>query len=164
MKHASVRLSLSTIAFVLICVALATEALGGSPGDRPNRALPDGSLLTAAPYAQFGVSDDLTLTVSQGVVRVAGGKLSETTPVVIGTPSSTLTLRGGTAIVSVTPTSTVAILESGSGSEMKVVANGQTQSVHQPGWQVTTHAGEAPGAPALTPSGSLSTEIAQLPD
>jgi hypothetical protein len=164
MKRASVGIALSTIAFALALAALATDAFGASPGDRLHLVLPDGSLLTSTPGAQFGLADDQTLTVNQGVVRVTGGKLSETTPVVIGTPASTLTLRGGVAIVSVTPTSTVAILESGAGGEMKVVANGQTQSVSRPGWQVTTQAGMAPGMPVQTPSGSLSTEIAQLPD
>ena len=164
MKHASVGIALSTIAFALVFAALATDALGGACDGRLHRALPDGSSLTAGADAQFGLSDDLTLNVNRGVVRVAGGKLSETTPVVIGTPSSTLTLRGGVAIVSVTPTSTIAILESGFGSEMKVVANGQTQSVSRPGWQITTHAGKPPGAPVQTPSGSLSMEIAQLPE
>lgn len=164
MKHASIGIALTTFAFGLILAAMATDAFGDPPGDRPPLVLPDGSALTSALGARFSVSDDQTLTVNQGVVRVAGGKLSEVVPVVIGTPSSTLTLRGGAVIVSVTRTSTVAILESGAGSEMKVVANGQTQSVSRPGWQVTTQAGAAPGAPVQTPLGSLSTEIAQLPD
>lgn len=127
MKHASVGIALSTLAFALALAVLAADALGDprvgvtsattGANDRAHLLFLDRSSLTVGPRARLTVdrfvydpstrSGALAVTVGQGVLRF----------VVFG-------------------------------SEMKVVANGRTQVVSRPGWQVTTHAGKAPGRPS----------------
>jgi hypothetical protein len=130
----------------------------------------DGGSLTAGPQTQLSVDQwtydrasgmgDLIINVPQGSIRYVGGEIGRSNPIVIGTPAATLTLRGGAAIVSVTPSSTIAIL-TGPG-DMKVVADGRTEAVSRIGWQVTTLTGAAPGVPVPTPPGALLPEIARL--
>lgn len=109
--------------------------------------------------ARSGIGD-VIVNIRQGVLRFTGGTTSMTMPAVIATPSSTLTLRDGTAVAHVTPASTIAILAEG--TEMKVVANGRTEIVSQPGWQSTTFAGAAPGAAVPAPAGTMRTDVARL--
>jgi ferric-dicitrate binding protein FerR (iron transport regulator) len=145
------------------------DVIATGPDEAAHVVLSDGSSLTLGPRAEVAIdrfvydpatgAGDLILNVRHGLVRFVGGRITATTPAVIGTPASTLTLRGG-AVVSVTPASTLAIFVGG--IEMKVVANGETRVVSQPGWQATTLAGEAPGAAVPTPQGSLAVEIARL--
>jgi ferric-dicitrate binding protein FerR (iron transport regulator) len=140
------------------------QEIATGSGDRAHIVFPDGSALTLGPLSQLVVDrlspDDVIVNLRQGSARFVTSATSKSLPSVIATPSSTLTVRDGTAIVSVTARSTLAILVEG--VEMKVVANGRTEIVSQPGWQATTLAGAVPGAPVPTPGGIDATELAQL--
>jgi hypothetical protein len=146
------------------------EEIATGPRERAHLVFPDGGTLTLGPGSQLVLdrlmydpqsgSGDLIVNLRHGVARFVGGTSSRSLPSVIATPSSTLTVRDGTAIVSVNPGSTLAILVEG--LEMKVVAKGRTEIVSKPGWQATTLAGAAPGAPVPPPGGTMAVETAQL--
>ena len=145
-------------------------AIATGPRERAQLVFPDGGSLTLGPLSELALdrlvydtqngSGDLIVNLRHGLLRFVGGTTSGTMPSVIATPASTLTVRDGTAIVSVTPASTIAILVEG--AEMKVVANGRTEILSRAGWQATTLAGAAPSAPVPTPRGAIAAEIARL--
>ncbi len=148
----------------------ANELVTTGTADRAHLLFLDGSSLTVGPSARLTIDrfvydpnrkvGDLAVSSSQGVLRFVGGKISKTTPVVITTPSATLTIRGGIMLVNVEPTRTTATFMFG--VEMTVSAGGQVQRVTRPGWQVVVSSGQVPSAPTRVAPGSLSPEFAKL--
>lgn len=148
----------------------ANELVTTGPADRAHLVFIDGSSLTVGPQARLTIDrfiydadakkGALDVTATQGVLRFVGGKISKTTPVTIRTPSSNLTIRGGIMLVTIEPTRTVATFLFG--KDMTVTANGQTQLVTRPGWQVVTTAGGPPAPPVQAPPATLQIEMKQL--
>jgi hypothetical protein len=148
----------------------ANELITTGATDRAHLLFLDGSSLTVGPRARLTIdrfvydpgrkTGELAASATQGVFRFVGGKISKTTPVVIRTPSASLTIRGGIMLVSVEPTRTVATFMFG--VEMTVTANGQTQVVSRPGWQVAVASGQAPSRAQAVPPGGLAPEFKQL--
>ena len=148
----------------------ANEAITTGANDRAHLLFLDGSSLTVGPLARLVIdrfvydpgtkTGDLAITVSEGVMRFVGGKISKTRPVTVVTPSASLTIRGGIMLVDAQPARTIATFMFG--IEMTVVAHGGKQVVTRPGWQVTTFAGAAPERAIKTVPGSLSPEFAKL--
>lgn len=148
----------------------ANEAVRTGPADRAHLVFLDGSSLTVGPQAHVtidrfiydpnGKTAELAIQATQGVLRFVGGKISKLAPVTITTPSASITIRGGIALVAVEPTRTVATFVFG--VEMTVMSGGLTRTVNKPGWQVVTLAGQAPGPVVQAPPGSLSGELGQL--
>jgi hypothetical protein len=148
----------------------ANEAVRTGANDRAHMVFLDGSSLTVGPQARITIdrfvydpnskTGDLAISASQGVLRFVGGKISKTTPVTVTTPTATLTIRGGIMLVSVTPTATVATFLFG--VQMTVTAQGQTQVVTRPGWQVVTQSGQVPSQAVQAPAGSMTGDLGQL--
>ena len=138
--------------------------------DRCHLLFLDGTALTVGPQARltldkFVYDKDrrlgaLSLSAAQGTFRLVGGKISKTVPIIVTTPSSTLTIRGGIMMFEVRPTMTTATFLFG--YEMTVTSLGQTRSVTTPGWQVTSLAGHFPSAPIATPRGGLAGDLGKL--
>src|SRR5258708_29326604 len=103
---------------------------------------------------------ELAVNATKGIFRVIGGRISKTAEITVSTPSSTIGIRGGIMIVGVEATQTTSIFVYG--NSMTVTANGATQTVTQPGLQVTTIAGSPPGAPTIVVQGSLSAALGNL--
>ncbi len=148
----------------------ANELITTGAADRAHLVFLDGTALTVGPSAQLTIDrfvydadkklGELAVNATRGVFRVVGGRISKTTPIVVRTPSSTLTIRGSIMVFKVEAGSTgSAFLH---GIEMTVTAQGKTQSVKAPGWQVVTVAGRPPGSPAQVPPGGLIFEMSQL--
>src|SRR6185503_16646051 len=97
---------------------------------------------------------------SRGVLRLVGGRISKSKPIVIVTPSSTIGIRGGITIVTVTESQTAADFVFG--SSMTVTSGGRTQTATRAGSQVVTSLGGVPSAPALLKQGSLGAAFNQL--
>jgi hypothetical protein len=138
--------------------------------DRAHLLFLDGTALTISSEAQVTLdrfvydSDrklgELAVTATKGVFRLVGGKISKKVPIVVTTPSSTITIRGGIAMFSVEPTRTTATFVFG--YEMTMTSQGRTQSVTAPGFQVSALLGQMPG-PALRADGrSLAENIKRL--
>ncbi len=148
----------------------ANEAITTGIDDRAHLLFLDGSSITVGPQARLTIDKfvydpnlkkgELAVNAAQGVLRFVGGRISKTQPVIVTTPSATLTIRGGIMLIDSQPTKTVATFVFG--VEMTVVAHGQKQTVVRPGWQVTVFNGAAPTAPVQATPGSLSPEFAKL--
>jgi hypothetical protein len=94
------------------------------------------------------------------VFRLVGGKISKTNAIAITTPSSTIGIRGGITIFSVTQNQTTADFVFG--NSMTVTAGGKTETATRAGSQVITNAGGVPGVPTLLKPGSLSAALSNL--
>jgi hypothetical protein len=102
----------------------------------------------------------LALSAGAGVLRLVGGKISKSQAITITTPSSNIGVRGGIALIDVQSTQTRASFLFG--RDMTVSAQGQTQTVTRPGYQVIVNAGTAPAAPVPLPPAALAASIGQL--
>ena len=148
----------------------ANELITTGLNDRAHLVFLDGTALTVGPQARLSIDrfvydannrlGELAINATQGVFRLVGGKISKTRPIVVSTPSSTLTIRGGIMMFAVTPHSTVATFVFG--WEMTAAAAGRQQSVKAPGWQIVTQAGQAPAAPRQLAPGELGALMAAL--
>lgn len=148
----------------------AGEVVTTGATDRAHLLFLDGTALTISNQAQVTLdrfvydSDqklgDLAITATKGVFRLVGGRISKKTPIVVVTPSATLTIRGGIAMFSVEPTKTTATFMFG--YEMTMTSQGRTQSVTVPGFQVSTLRGQAPGPAMRPPPGSLAVNMSRL--
>ena len=111
----------------------ANEAITTGPNDRAHLVFLDGTSLTVGPNAQLTIdkfvydpntrTGELAVNASKGVLRLVGGKISKTNDIVITTPSSTIGVRGGMALLVVGPNSTVSTFMFG--KHLRVAAQGQ---------------------------------------
>ena len=96
----------------------------------------DGSALTIGPSSEVTIdkfvfdpgsgSGTLVMSAAKGVFRLVGGKISKGTPVEFKTPSATIGVRGGIAVVTVAPGRPL-MAQFLYGHEMTVSAGGQAQ-------------------------------------
>ncbi len=148
----------------------ADEVITTGANDRAHLVFLDGTALTVGPEARMVIdrfvydpsttSGELSITVSKGVLRLVGGKISKTRPVVINTPTSYVGIRGGISIVDAQPAQTISTFMFG--KDMTVTGQGQTQIVTRPGFEVTTRSNAPPGLPAPISEAALSNLMAQL--
>ena len=148
----------------------ANELVTTGVNDRAHLVFLDGSSLTVGPDARLTIDrfvfdpstqkGDLAINATKGVFRLVGGKISKTNAIAITTPSSTIGIRGGITIFSVTQNQTTADFVFG--NSMTVTGGGQTQTATRVGSQVITNAGGVPGAPTLLKPGSLSAALSNL--
>jgi hypothetical protein len=148
----------------------ANELVTTGANDRAHLVFLDGSSLTVGPNARVTIdrfvfdpgtsSGDLAISASRGVFRLVGGKISKKQPIVITTPSSSIGIRGGITIVSVSQSQTVADFIFG--TSMTVTGGGRTQTATRAGSQIIANAGGVPGMPTLVKQGGLATALKQL--
>jgi hypothetical protein len=107
-------------------------------------------------------SGQLAMTATRGVARYIGGKISKKTEVTVRTPSATLGIRGGVALVSVgNDGSTSAVFLHGVALNVTSLAGG-TQTITRPGFFVQVAPGAPPTAPGPPPPGLVSGLLTQL--
>jgi hypothetical protein len=148
----------------------ANEIISTAADDRAHLVFLDGTTLTIGPSSSMTIDKfvydpttqkgELAVNATKGIFRVIGGRISKAAEITVTTPSSTIGIRGGIMIVGVEATQTTSIFVYG--NSMTVTANGATQTVTQPGLQVTTIAGSPPGAPTIVVQGSLSAALGNL--
>ena len=97
----------------------------------------------------------LALTATKGLFRLVGGRISKTNPVKLKTPTATIGIRGGIAMVNAVEgggtTSTFLF-----GDRMDVTSGGVTKSATRPGFTISV------SAPNLPPSDPVVANPAQL--
>ncbi len=114
----------------------------------------DGSTLTIGPNSNLVIDrfvydpdakvGDLVVSVSKGVFRFVGGRISKTSEVVFKTPSSEIGIRGGVLQAEIDNDTGAATQTFLFGEYMKVRAGGETETVTVPGFAVTTVAIDQP--------------------
>ena len=147
----------------------ADELITTGGNDRAHLVFLDGTSLTVGPNAQVKVDKfvydpntkigDLAISASKGVLRLVGGKISKTNPIVITTPSATISIRGGIGIIDARADRTEFTLVFGHG---RVSGQGVDQKVDRPGYSVTTVQGNKPSTPTPAVQANLSNQMGQL--
>ena len=141
----------------------ANEVVTTKTNDRAHLVFLDGTSITVGPNAQLKLDKfvydpntkkgEMALTASKGVLRLVGGKISKTNAITIATPSSTIGIRGGITILSVSPTQTVSTFVFG--NSLTVSGAGATQTITRPGTpgrhQLRRHAGQSDAGAAGRP-------------
>jgi FecR protein len=148
----------------------ANELITTSANDRAHLLFLDGSSLTVGPNAQLTIdkfvfdpntkTGELAINASKGVLRLVGGKISKSGPIVITTPANTVGIRGGITILDVKANQTDSVFVFG--KDMTVRAAGQTQVATRPGSQIVTNLGGPPGLPTILAQGALNAQLAAL--
>lgn len=148
----------------------ANELVTTRNNDRAHLLFLDGTSLTVGPNAQVVIDrfvfdpatskGDLAITASKGVFRLVGGKISKNSAITVTTPSSTIGIRGGITLFTVTAVETVSSFIFG--TSMTVTGLGQTQVASRPGSTIVTSAGRAPAAPVLAGPGAFNGQLAAL--
>ncbi len=148
----------------------ANELITTAANDRAHLVFLDGSSLTVGPNAQLVIdkfvfdpnskTGELAINASRGVLRLVGGKISKSAPIVITTPSSTIGIRGGITLLDVKAAQTGSVFIFG--RSMTVTAGGVTENITRQGSQVITNLGQPPGAPTLLAQGALAAQLSQL--
>ncbi|HKH68410.1 MAG TPA: FecR family protein [Reyranella sp.] len=148
----------------------ANEVITTKADDRAHVVFLDGTSLTVGPDARLVIDSfvydaatkkgDLAISVSKGVLRLVGGKVSKTAPMVVTTPSATVGIRGGIGLMMVDADETKAFFLFG--QSMTVSANGRTEKATRAGSQIVTRLGGLPGIPQLASSAELARVLASF--
>ena len=148
----------------------ANETITTKANDRAHLMFLDGTSLTVGPDASLVIdkfvydpnskTGDLAITASKGVFRLVGGKISKKNAIVVNTPSDTIGIRGGIAMLDVNQAKTRSIFIFG--FSMTIGANGRIETITRPGTEVTTSFGGLPGRPALLTRGQLTALLGQF--
>jgi hypothetical protein len=148
----------------------ADELITTKADDRAHVVFLDGTSLTVAPNAQLKIDKfvydpdskkgDIAISVTTGVFRVVGGKISKSKPIVVNTPSATIGLRGGIGLFAVDRQETKAQFLFG--VAMTVTAMGRTETAQRAGSEILTKSGAFPGAPGMIPIGGVTQSLTAL--
>jgi hypothetical protein len=146
------------------------ELITTKNNDRAHLVFLDGTSITVGPNAQVKLDKfvydpgtkkgEMALTATKGVLRLVGGKISKSNAITIATPSSTIGIRGGITILSVSQSQTVSTFVFG--NSLTVTGAGATQTITRPGSQVVTNFGGTPGNPTPVPPGGLNGSLGAL--
>jgi len=161
----------------------ANELIRTKSDDRAQLLFIDGTTLTVGPNAELTIDKfvydpatrkgELSINASKGVLRLVGGKISKSAPIVVTTPAGTMGVRGGIALLEVktvqatvltNPTATVSQATAifVFGECMDVSGAGVVERVCQPGYQVVVEAGGPPSKGSAADSAILSNLIGIL--
>jgi hypothetical protein len=115
----------------------------------------DQSTLTVAKNSEVVIDDfvfdaqkqngNLTATLTTGVFRYVGGKISKQQDVTFYTPTGTVSVRGGIALMKIVGNTVITVFQHG--DHMSVTANGVTQTTNRRNTVVIITDGGNPSAP-----------------
>ena len=144
----------------------ANERVTTTADDRAHVVFLDGTSVTIGPNSILTIDKyvfdpnagkgDMGVTLTKGVFRLVGGKISKSNEVTIATPSSTIGIRGGIVTVTVQPDgrTTADFLH---GDSMRVTSQGVTQTAKRSGSRIESVPLHPPSHPSLVPFGAMST-------
>jgi hypothetical protein len=148
----------------------ADEIITTHENDRAHVVFLDGTSLTVAPNAELKIdkyiydpaskSGDISISMTKGVFRLVGGRISKKSEVQITTPSASIGVRGGIGMFTVDGQQTKAQFLFG--ISMVVSAHGHSETAVRPGTQIITNFGGFPGAPGLIPVGGVTQPMSLL--
>ena len=85
----------------------------------------------------------IAFSATKGVFRLVGGKISKKTPVTLKTPTSTIGIRGGIALITIQPNGATRATFL-FGDAMTVESGGVEKRVTRPGFSITTESADSP--------------------
>ena len=140
---------------------LTDEKIVTGPNGQAQLIFRDGSAFSIGPNSELTLDKfiydpakgggEMALSVTKGVFRFVGGKISKDNPVQIKAGSATMGIRGGIATLNVNPGQPV-VARFLFGREMSMTQNGQTQVTTRPGTAIEAAPGQPPSPPrAVTP-------------
>jgi hypothetical protein len=148
----------------------ANELITTNSDDRAHIVFLDGTALTVAPNARLMIdrfvydpnskTGDLSVTVSTGVLRLVGGRISKQGRITVNTPAATMGIRGGIGLFVVSAEETRAHFLFG--ISLAVTAGGRTETATRPGSLIVTRLGSLPGSPIMLASGALAEALHAL--
>ena len=105
----------------------------------------------------------LALTATKGLFRLVGGRISKTNPVILKTPTATIGIRGGIAMVNASDVGGATTSTFLFGDQMDVTSGGVTKSATRPGFTITvTNANVPPSDPVPAIAAQLSGALSSL--
>ena len=132
------------------------ERVETGPVGRTQLLFLDGSAMTIGPSSDlmldtFVYDPDkkvgkIAVSVTRGLFRYVGGKISKKTPVTFRTPHATIGIRGGICLISVLPAYTQATLLFGI---LTVTSGGVTKTLERSGFEITIEDPDVPPGPAV---------------
>jgi hypothetical protein len=142
----------------------ANEHVTTQAGDRAHVVFLDGTSITLGPNSALTIDKfvfdpstargDMGVTLTKGVLRFVGGKISKNSEVTITTLSATIGIRGGIAAV--------AVGQDGNtkadflfGDRMRMTSQGVTQAAVRPGTRIEADMHRPPSAPVMLPPGAM---------
>jgi hypothetical protein len=155
------------------------EHIATGPAGQSQILFIDESALTVAPNSDMTIDDfvydpntgkgKLAMSVTEGVLRFVGGKLSKNeNAVTLQTPTATLAIRGGIFVMNQSKNGSLQVVLL-YGKELTVTGNCglgtqcPSQKIIAPGFSVSVSAaGAAPTPPAPAPAGTVATMFSQL--
>lgn len=148
----------------------ANELITTQSDDRAHIVFLDGTALTVAPNARLVIdrfvydphskTGDLSVTVSTGVLRLVGGRISKQGRITVNTPAATMGIRGGIGLFVVSAAETRAHFLFG--ISLAVTAGGRTETATRPGSLIVTRFGGLPGSPIMLSPGALAEALHTL--
>jgi hypothetical protein len=133
----------------------ANERVQTDAGGKAQLLFLDGSALSIGPNSDVVLDEyvydpetktgKIALSATRGVFRLVGGAISKTTPVTLTTPTATIGVRGGIAMIAAGPQGAEAAFIYG--EELFVHGGGETQRVERPGFVIATGPDGTPQPP-----------------
>ncbi len=150
---------------------LTNEKVVTGPSGQAQLIFNDGSAFSIGPNSELTLdkfvydpergSGQMALSVTKGVFRFVGGKISKENPVQIKVGTATMGIRGGIATLTVQPGQPV-VAKFLFGREMTLSQNGITQITTRPGTAIEALSGAAPSAPRPVSATEMRQTITQL--
>mgnify|MGYP001327937954 FL=1 len=149
------------------------EKISTDEAGRAQLLFRDGTSLTVGASSEMTIDEyvydpatgtgDMVVSISKGVFRLVGGKISKNQPIIFNSPSATVSVRGGIAYVKESSAGLEAGLLYGTQLSVTSAASGLTSSTSQTGRAFSVSAGqtEAPVAQKINPE-ALAQDIASL--
>jgi len=148
----------------------ANELITTQSDDRAHIVFLDGTALTVAPNARLVIdrfvydphskTGDLSVTISTGVLRVVGGRISKQGRITVNTPAATMGIRGGIGLFVVSAAESRAHFLFG--ISLAVTAGGRTETATRPGSLIVTRLGGLPGSPIMLSPGAIAEALHTL--
>lgn len=132
---------------------IANERLVSSPNGSGQMIFLDQTTLTVSPNSEIVLdkyvydpdadAGELGVTVTRGVMRLVGGRITKSNDAVINTPSATIGIRGGIGLVVVDENGDVQVMHV-AGETTTVDANGETLTISRSNGFATISQGQGP--------------------
>ena len=133
------------------------ERIETGPKGKTQMLMLDGSALTIGPNSDVKIDEfvydpgaktgKIALSATKGLFRLVGGRISKKTPMTLKTPTATIGIRGGIALITVTPTLTTGVFVFG--DQMTMTSGGVQKATQRPGSQMQA---SDPNAPPSDPA------------